>query len=60
MQRAKKPTLVSTGLVRISASCFLVEMYFILISPDLLDEVWTLLQKMMVLDGYMIRLRCKF
>jgi hypothetical protein len=59
MQRAKKPTL-STGLVKISASCFLVEMYFILISLDLLDEVWTLLQKMMVLDGYMLCPRCEF
>jgi hypothetical protein len=44
MQRAEKPTL-STGLVKISARRFLIEMYFILISPDLLDEVWTLLQK---------------
>ena len=35
----------STGLVKILASCFFVEIYFITISPDGLYVVLTLLQK---------------
>ena len=44
MRKVKKVTS-STGLVKISASCFFVEIYFIVISTNGLYVVLTLLQK---------------
>ena len=40
-----KKVTSSTGLVKISASCFFVEIYFIMISPDGLYVVLALLRK---------------
>ncbi len=40
-----KKISLSTSLVEMSASCCFVEMYLSLMSPDLLKDVWTLLQK---------------
>ena len=44
MRKVNKVTS-STGLVKISASCFFVEIYLIMISPDGLYVVLTLLKK---------------
>ena len=44
MRKVKKVTS-STGLVKILASCFFVEIYFIMISPNGFYVVLTLLRK---------------
>jgi hypothetical protein len=49
LQRRKKQP-VSIDLVKISASSFMVEIYLILIFPEGLENVFTLLQKW----GYLI------
>ncbi len=45
IRQSLKKLSSSTCLVRISASCCLGNMYLSLMSPDLLKDVWTLLQK---------------
>ncbi len=47
--RKVKKLSASTGLVNMSAICFLVDMYLILISPDLLKDALTRLQKWLYL-----------